>query len=80
MKPNAAISRYCLIVVNMNGIYKVLLYMASSSNVGNDLRIYFTPIMTSCSGERHFLNLRYKNEQSSTIRQNKLNSLIVKSI
>jgi len=44
---------------------RVVFLGTSFTNVGNDL---------------HFLNLRWQNEQRSTIRQNKLNSLILSSI
>ena len=55
-------------------------YLESSfTNVGNYLRTHLSPIVTNCSGARSVSKPK-QNEQRSTIRQNKLNSLIVKSI
>ena len=50
-------------------------------NVNIVLRIYFSLLVTNCSGERSFSKLkRVKNEQRTSLGQDKLNHLTLLSI
>jgi len=53
-------------------------YLAwSFTNIGNDLRINLTLLVTSCSGERSFSKLKMVEWKRCTVRQNELISLIL---
>jgi len=59
-----------------------MIYLESPfTNVENDLHIYSSLMVNNCSRERTFSKLKMlTKQQRTTVRQNRLNSLILKSI